>query len=130
MSKLRLVVADDSQAFLTKLTALLSARFNVVRTAKDGIEALELIRSLRPDVAVLDLEMPGLSGIEVIHALNHDHIPIVICTTELDTEIAEAVRQAGALGYVSKVRIEKELVLAIEWAFHGNFYLSSGLSRC
>jgi CheY-like chemotaxis protein len=58
--KLRIVVADDNAAFLREFTLLLGSEFDVVATAADGKTALECIRRCRPDVAVLDLEMPGL----------------------------------------------------------------------
>jgi len=67
--RLRIVVVDDSASFLDKFVSVLGAEFDVVATAMDGKSALESIRSCRPDVVVLDLEMPLLNGIEVTREL-------------------------------------------------------------
>jgi len=67
--KLRIVVADDNTAFLAKIVSVLTTEFEVVATAADGRSALECIRLYRPNVAVLDLEMPGLNGLEVTREL-------------------------------------------------------------
>jgi DNA-binding NarL/FixJ family response regulator len=62
--------------------------------------------------------MPGLNGIEVTRELakNSPSLPVVICSTETDPEIVEAARQAGAVEYVSKVRVEEDLILAVKSA--------------
>ena len=65
MTKVRLIVADDSASFLQKLVSLLIAEFEVVATAADGKTALDLIHRYGPDVVVLDLCMPVLNGIQV-----------------------------------------------------------------
>jgi DNA-binding NarL/FixJ family response regulator len=122
-------VADDNPAFLQKLTSLLAVEFDVVATATDGKTALDFIRRYKPDVAVLDLGMPALNGIEVTRELakNHPRLPVVICSVESDPEIVEAARQAGAVGYVFKARIEKDLILAVKSAVQGKPFVSSGL---
>jgi two-component system chemotaxis response regulator CheB len=86
--KLRIVVADDNADFLRKLVSVLETEFDIVATAPDGESALERIRSCRPDVVVLDLEMPGLNGIEVSSELSkHNPRPaIVICSVESDPD--------------------------------------------
>jgi DNA-binding NarL/FixJ family response regulator len=121
MARLRVLVADDNSAFLKKITSLLAVEFDVVATATDGNSALDLIRRYVPDLVVLDLGMPGLNGIEVMQELakSSQHPPIVICSVETDPEIVEAARQAGALGYVFKLRVEKDLILAVQSALQG-----------
>ena len=118
LSKLRIIVADDNPAFLRGVTSLLAAEFDVVATATDGNSALDLIRRYVPDLAVLDLSMPGLNGIEVMQELakSSQDPPIVICSVETDPEVVEAARQAGAVAYVFKTRIEKDLILAVKSA--------------
>jgi CheY-like chemotaxis protein len=122
LAKLRLIVADDSPPFLQKLVSLLSVEFNVVATAADGKTALDLIRRYEPDLAVLDLNMPALNGIEITRALdkNPPSPPVVICSAETDPEIVEAAREAGAVEYVFKVQIEKDLILAAKSAVQDN----------
>lgn len=125
-TKLRVVAVDDNAAFLRESTRLLGTEFDVVATAADGESALECIRRYRPDVVVLDLEMPRLNGIQVTRELATDRMSpaVVICSVEDDPEIIEAARQAGALGYVVKARIREDLIAAVKSAARGQSSLS------
>jgi DNA-binding NarL/FixJ family response regulator len=118
LTKLRLVVADDSPHFLQTFISVLAVEFDIVATAADGKTALDLIRRHKPDLVVLDLYMPGLNGIEVVRELAKipPSPPVVICSTETDPEITEAAREAGAVEYVFKVRVQKDLILAVKSA--------------
>jgi DNA-binding NarL/FixJ family response regulator len=124
--KLRIVVADDNTAFLAKLVSVLATEFEVVATAADGKAALECIRICQPNVVVLDLEMPGFNAIEVIKQLTkYPSSPaVVICSIENDPEIVEAARQAGALGYVFKARIAKDLIAAVKSVASGQSFVA------
>lgn len=128
MARTRIIVADDNPAFRQKLTSLLAIEFDVVATAADGKSALDLVRSHKPDLVVLDLGMPVLNGMEVTRELAKHSPSVVICSVETDPEIVEALRQAGALGYVDKMRIEKDLILAVKSALQGKPFVSPGLS--
>ena len=123
--KLRIVVADDNESFLRELTSLLQTEFDVVATAVDGRSALERICSCRPDV-VLDLDMPAPNGIEVTKEFKKDHLgpAVVICSVEDDPEIIEAALQAGALGYVIKLRFAKDLIAAVKSVVRGESFVS------
>jgi DNA-binding NarL/FixJ family response regulator len=116
MQRPRLLVADDHPAFLKKLVLLLTTKFDVVATAADGNSALDLIRRYVPDLAVLDLDMPGLNGIEVTRELakSPKDPPVLICSIITDPDVVEAARQAGALAYVFKTRIGQDLILAVK----------------
>ena len=131
MTKLRLIVADDSPPFLQKLVSLLSVEFDVVATAADGKTALDLIRRYEPDLVVLDLQMPGLNGIEVTRELakNPSSPPVVICSAETDPEIVEAAREAGAVEYVFKARIETDLILAAKSAVQDSPFVALPAKR-
>ncbi len=124
--KLQVVVADDNVEFLRKFISVLGTEFHVVGTAADGKSALECIRRCRPDVVVLDLEMPVLNGIDITKELmKHPPRPaVVICSVDSDPEIVEAARQAGALGYVFKARIAKDLIVAVKSVARGQFFVS------
>jgi DNA-binding NarL/FixJ family response regulator len=121
-------VADDNPAFLREVTSLLAAEFEVVATATDGNSALDLIRRYKPDLVVLDLGMPALNGIEVSRELakSSSSPPVVICSVETDPEIVEGARQAGALAYVFKLRVQKDLILAVKSALQGKPFVSRG----
>jgi len=117
-------VADDNPAFLRELISLLTAEFEVVATAADGKSALDLIRRYKPDLVVLDLAMPILNGIELTRELAKHSPSVVICSVETDPEIVEAARQVGALGYVFKVRVKRDLILAVKSAVQGRPFVS------
>jgi DNA-binding NarL/FixJ family response regulator len=124
--KPRSVVADDNAAFLQKLVSLLAVEFDVVATAADGKSALDLIHRYNPDVVVLDLHMPALNAIEIAQEVAKcgQDSPIVICSVESDPQAVKAARQAGALSYVFKVRVQKDLILAVKSAVQGKPFLS------
>ena len=127
MSKIRILLAEDNPAVLRELVNLLVTEFDVVATAENGQLALEHIRQDRPDVVVLDLEMPILNGIEVTGELNKvaPRPAVVICSVETDPEIVEAARKAGALGYVFKTRTARDLVAAVKSVARGDAFISS-----
>jgi DNA-binding NarL/FixJ family response regulator len=124
--KLHIVVVDDNPAFLAKLVSVLATEFEVVATALDGKSALECIRLYQPNAVVLDLAMPDFNGIEVTKQLTkHPPSPaVVICSMEDDPEIVEAARRAGALGYVFKARIAKDLIAAVKSVASGQSFVS------
>jgi len=125
--KLKVVVADDNPAVLRRHVSLLEAEFDVVSTAENGQSALECIRRYKPEIVVLDLGMPLLNGIEVIRELRKlgPNPAVVICSVEQDPEIIEAAQQAGALGYVFKLRIHQDLIRAVKSVVRGESFISS-----
>ena len=119
--KLRIAVADDNLDMLSAIVAVLSQEFDVIATASDGRSALDHIQRLAPAVAVLDLNMPGLNGIQITREIIQQHLEtkVVICSVENDPDLIEAARKAGALGYVLKPRINRDLVTAVKCAASG-----------
>ena len=124
--RIRIVAADDSPTVLEKLISILEIEFEVVKTASDRRSSLEIILHYRPDVAVLDLEMPGLNGLEITKELmKHDPRPaIVICSVENDSDVVEAALKAGALGYVFKARAARDLNTAVRAVARGQSFVS------
>jgi two-component system response regulator DegU len=124
--KLRIVVIDDSASFLDKLVSILEVEFDVVKAAMDAKSSLEIILSCRPDVVVLDLEMPGLNGIQITRELmKYSPTPaVVICSVEHDLEVIHAAREAGALGYVFKPHAARDLNSAVKSVAHGQSFIS------
>ena len=122
-----MVVADDSPLALHQLVFLLETEFEVVGSAENGQLALEVIQDTRPDVVVLDLEMPILNGIEVTRELRKvGPSPVVVmCSVETDREIVEAALQAGALGYVFKMSMNQDLLEAVRLAARGESFVST-----
>jgi two-component system response regulator DesR len=124
--KLRIVVADDNPEFLDKFVSILEGEFEIIAIARDGKSALDIILARHPDLAILDLEMPGLNGIEVTRELAKSlpTVAVVLCSVESDPEIIEAARLAGVGGYVFKIRIARDLVEAVKSAARGDFFCS------
>ena len=124
---LKVVVADDNPLVLRELNSLLATEFTVVASAENGGLALECSRRYQPDIIVLDLEMPVLNGIEVTRKLRKlgPTPAVVICSVESDPEIIKAAQQAGALGYVFKARMTRDLISAVKCAADGKSFVSS-----
>ena len=125
--RLRILIADDNALFLRKIASMLEVEFDVVATVADGRAAVEAARKCNPDVAVLDLEMPHLNGIEAARELAQQQPSprVLICSVETDPEIVNASLQAGALGYIFKARLETDLLLAVKSVARGQRYVSS-----
>ena len=114
----RIVVAEDDETYLGTLEAVLEAdgRFTVVGRARDGRDAVELAESLEPHAVVMDIEMPGLNGVEATRLLRETapDLPIVaISGHDYDERVLE-IREAGADDYVRKSRVAEDLVGALE----------------
>jgi DNA-binding NarL/FixJ family response regulator len=124
--KLRVLIADDNQKALLTLVAALSQEFNVIATAANGRSALEQICRLQPSVAVLDLNMPGLNGIEVTREITRQRLScaVVICSIAKAPELIEAALAAGALGYVFKRKLLQDLSIAVNRAARGESFIS------
>ena len=126
MNGRRVVLADDLTQVLGAATRLLGESFEVVGIASDGESALERIVALDPDLAVLDISMPGMSGIEVARALQDRgaRTKIVFLTVHEDTDILATCIAAGGLGYVVKVLMETDLIPAMNEALEGREFVS------
>ncbi|MBK8478402.1 MAG: response regulator transcription factor [Opitutaceae bacterium] len=111
---IRLLIVDDHPAFRAGLVALLADQpeLRVVAECGDGREAVELYRRERPDVVLMDLRLPGLSGVEAILAIRQEHPDarvIVVTTYDADEDIYRAI-QSGAKSYLMKDMSKGEIV--------------------
>ena len=132
---IRVLIADDQALVRAGLTALLGAEpdIEVVGVAADGTEALALARDLSPDVACLDIRMPGMNGIEVARALSdsdsNPQIPVLMLTTfDLDDYVFGAL-EAGAAGFLLKDADPDVIVGAVRQVAAGNGTLDQALTR-
>jgi len=116
--KLRILVAEDETIIRLDLRALLEhAGFEVCAEARDGEEAVLLARSERPDLALLDVKMPKLDGIEAARRiLDERPIPIVMLTAYGQDELVQRAAEAGVFGYLVKPFREQDLLPAIRTA--------------
>jgi AmiR/NasT family two-component response regulator len=114
----RVLIAEDETIIRLDLAEMLArAGFDICGEARDGIEAVELARSQQPDVAVLDVKMPRLDGIEAARRiLDERPIPIVMLTAYGQDELVSRAVEAGVFGYLVKPFRESDLVPAIQTA--------------
>ena len=130
---IRILIADDHGVLRAGLRALLSAEpdLEVVGEAADGHEILSLASELRPEVVLLDISMPGLSGIEVTRRLKEilpDARVLILTFHEDESLLQEAIR-AGAAGYIVKRAAESELIDAIRAIWRGDLYVHPVMTR-
>jgi CheY-like chemotaxis protein len=126
MSLKRVLLADSLTPVLTAATALLRNSFDVVGTAADGQAAIDAILKLEPDLAVLDVSLPGKNGLEVLRELKTraTKTKIIFLGVHEDTEIIAACFSAGAMGYVVKGLMVNDLIPAMRDALAGRLFVS------
>ena len=132
-SKHKIIIAEDHTILRDGLQAMLSfyPEFNVVGTAGDGLEAIRRVESYQPDLLLIDLSMPRMSGMDAIRDIKKrfPRTRIIALTVHKTDEYILATLQAGADGYVLKDASREELILAIRTVLEGNPYLSPGVSQ-
>lgn len=106
MDEITIIVVDDHPLFRQGVinTLALEAGFRIIGEAANGMEALELIRRVKPDVAILDINLPDINGQQVTHYINQDSLPtrVLLLTAYDDSEQVRHAAWAGARGYCSK----------------------------
>jgi DNA-binding NarL/FixJ family response regulator len=123
----RVLLVDDSEAILARASTVLSRDCVIVGAVKDGLAALEAVKTLQPDVIVLDISMPGMTGLEVAACLRQEGITaaIVFLTVHDDEELVQAARKVGGIGYVVKLRLASDLMPAVREARAGRTFVSA-----
>jgi len=128
---MRVLLADDHPLFLDGLEDLLASHgFDVVGTARDGLEALEKARALRPEAILMDIRMPRLDGLAALRAIKAElsDVKIVMLTiSEADDDLFEAIK-SGAFGYLLKSQSAEELLSLMRGVEHGEAVFSPGLA--
>lgn len=123
----RIVIADDHFGIIDQVSALLRPEFDIIATARDGISALDCIRRFDPDIALLDLFMPGMNGLDVVRTLKGSacRTITVVMTGYNDPELAKAAIAAGAMAFVAKARLSQDLLPAMRGAVQGSVFVSA-----
>ena len=129
---MRVLIADDHGLFRDGMRSLLEARgIDVVGEARNGREAVELARRLRPDVVLMDLSMPEMTGLEATRALSAespDLKVVVVTASEDDADLFEAIK-SGAQGYIFKNLESGQFFGLLEGVTRGEPALTPGLAR-
>jgi len=129
--KTRVLICDDHDLIRQALRAVISAEpdMEVVGEASNGSQAVTLTRDLRPDTVIMDLQMPGISGIEATRRIKTlmPHTTVIVLTVHEENEYILRALEAGAAGYLTKGVISKEIPMVIRTAASGECILSEAI---
>ena len=128
MKRYRILLVDDTPEILAYCAEILKPDYDVVGTATSGKAALNVFSATSPDVIVLDISMPGMSGIEVAKRLRSAGCQAAIVFMSADDESATTALEAGGSAYVSKTHVA-DLPLAIKEALAGRLFVSVSARR-
>ncbi len=128
-----MILVDDHQLVRTGIANLLAGEpsFEIIGEAADAKELYELLKKMQPDIAVLDIALPGLSGIEITKKLHNDYpgVRILILSMHTSEEFIFNAINAGARGYLPKNTSRKELIEAIYAINRGEEYFAESISN-
>lgn len=130
-SRPRVLVADDHRVVAEGLVRLLSDRVEIVETIGDGSQVVEAVTRLQPDVVILDISMPNVSGLEAIRQLRANHLDtrVIVLTMHADAALAVEALRAGASAFVLKESSGDELQIALDRVLSGQSYLPAALTK-
>lgn len=130
---IRILLADDHVLFREGLKQILGKHkeLRVLDEAGSGTEALEKIYSKRYDVVILDISMPGRSGLDILGEIRKEHpdLPVLILSMHPEDQYAVRVLRAGAAGYLTKESAASELITAIHKVASGGRYISPSVAE-
>lgn len=133
MEKIKLILVDDHQLVRAGIANLLSGEsgFEIAGEASDARELFDLLKTIQPDIVVLDIALPGLSGIEITKKLHNDFpgIRILILSMHTSEEFIFNAINSGARGYLPKNTSRKELIEAIYAIHRGEEYFAESISN-
>ncbi len=129
-NRARVLVADDHPSLLDRVVSILDGEFAVVGTVTDGEALLEREAELEPDVLVVDVCMPGISGLEAAGLIHKrgSHAAVVCLTAHNTWDVIEAAWEAGATAFVAKSSIATDLLPAVRSALEGRRFVSQSLT--
>ena len=133
MKKIRVLIVDDHGILRAGLRTFLNLQpdMEVVGEAAEGLEAVEKVKRLEPDVVLMDISLPGMEGLEVAKKLKKTHpdVKVLILTMHEDRRYLYSALKAGASGYVVKRAADTELIDAIRAAYRGDVFLHPSMAK-
>ena len=130
MHSSRVLLADDHPGFAAAIGEYVAEAFQLVGTVRDGGALLEAAKTLKPDVIVADISMPGTDGLTAMKQIRKQmpQVRVILLTNFSDADVVRHALDAGASGFVLKVYAATELVHAIRTVVDGGTYLSSAIA--
>ena len=131
MSRPRLLIVDDHEIVIEGLVRLLGDRFDIIATLTDGRTVVDDVARLQPDVLLLDLSIPNVSGLEVMRRLKALNVPFkaIVLTMHADASLAVEALKTGASAFVLKQSSGRELEKALQIVLDGGTYLSAQITK-
>ncbi|MBN2502934.1 MAG: response regulator transcription factor [Anaerolineales bacterium] len=130
---IKVILADDHQNILRSILSLFdhAEDIEVVATAENGEKAVKLLDTIRPDVLILDIDMPKLNGLQVLSRLNALELDVkpIIFSIYADPAIVRTAFKKGAHGYVLKNRAAADLIAAVQKVQEGETFLSEPIAN-
>jgi DNA-binding NarL/FixJ family response regulator len=131
MNPLTIIIAEDHPGFrkLLRLELDSSAGLEVIGEVEDGLQLLELLSQVQPDLVILDISMPNLGGLETAKMIkeHYSHVKVLFLTMHKNPAYVEQARLIGAEGYLLKEEVDRELLSAINLIKEGARYISASL---
>ncbi len=133
MKEIKVLIADDHAVLRAGLTKLLNAEpdIEVIGEASNGTDAVTKTGELSPNVLLLDITMPGMSGIDVVKAIKAKNLPasVLVLTMHEDEGYLREALKAGVMGYIPKKAADTELISAIRAVYRGEIYLYPTMAK-
>ena len=133
METIKLMLVDDHDVVRTGLRSFLETQpgLKVIGEASNGLEALEQVKEIQPDIVLMDITMPDMDGMETTRQLKHLHpeCQVLVLTVHSDKQYFMQMLASGASGYLTKQAAADELVAAIRAVAAGHVFLQPALAR-
>ena len=128
-NRAKIALADDNEEMLYILKEILEPEFEVVAAVRNGSVLLKAVKNFQPNVVIVDINMPEMSGLEATRRILDDNnkARIILLTAHKDRSIVEKGFLAGAKGFVLKLTADEDLVDAIHEVINGNSYISPSI---
>lgn len=132
LNKIKIIIADDHHIFRKGILSIVNDdnSIEVLGEASNGKEAIELVEKLKPDIALFDIDMPEMSGLEAARKIKQENIKtkVVILTIHKDKEYFDEAMELDIKAYVLKESISNDLIDCIKQVAAGNYYISPSIS--